>query len=225
MAREVFAVNHTLRGGRSLASQDVITYVIQYPEFVSTASLPSLDRINAYYRDSALALARDFQTEYDSEALADFYRHQAEGTPFSAYTLNRPYVITYGQNCVVSLYLDANVYAGGAHGNTVRTSDTWNALTGARLPLSALFPLGFDYAELLKGLIDEEIARRNAAQPALYFDDFAQRVEDSFDESNFYLTPDALVLYFQQYDIAPYSTGIPTFSFPYALIGATVPGC
>ncbi len=225
MAREVFAVNHSITGGRSFGNQDVITYKIDYPEFVTYTTLPSLTRINTYYRDSALALARDFQATYDAEALADYYSHQEQGLPFEGYTLNRPYEITYGQDCVISLYLDESIYTGGAHGTTTQTSDTWNGLNAQRLPLSALFPPGFDYTELLEGLIDEDIARMNAAQPGIFFDDYAQRVSETFSENNFYLTPEALTIYFQQYDIAPYSTGIPTFAYPYALVGATVPGC
>lgn len=225
MAREVFAVNHTLTGGRSFANQDVITYKIDYPEFVSYTAMESLERMNTYYRDSALTLARDFQTTYEADALADYYDHRAQGIPFNGYELKRPYTITYGEDCVVSLYLDEYIYTGGAHGTTVRTSDTWDARTGQRLPLSAMFPRGFNYAELLEGLIAEDIAKRNAAQPGLYFDDYAQRVAQTFNEASYYLTPDALTVYFQQYDIAPFSTGIPTFSYPYGLIGATVPKC
>jgi len=225
MAREVFAVNHTITGGRSFATQDIITYKIQYPEFVSHMSLASLNRINAYYRESALTLARSFMSTHETNALADYYEHRRQGIPFFGYEMNRPFTITYGQDCVVSLYFDEYVFTGGAHGNTTRTSDTWNALHGRRIALPELFPQDFDYAQMLKALIVEEITARNAAEPGLYMDEYPALVEKAFCPNQFYLTPGELVLYFQQYDIAPYATGIPTFAFPYKLIGACVPGC
>ena len=49
----------------------------------------------------------------------------------------------------------------------------------------------------------------------IYFEDYCKLVLDSFNPEQFYLVPRGntydLVIYFQQYDIAPYSTGIPTF--------------
>jgi hypothetical protein len=126
---------------------------------------------------------------------------------------------------VASLYLDEYEFTGGAHGATVRSSDTWNALTGQRIALSTLFPAGLGYVERLKELIYEEIERRNGAEPGQFVSGYQAVIEEAFSENNFYLTPGELVIYFQQYDIAPYSTGIPTFAFPYGLIGANVPKC
>lgn len=225
MPTDVYAVGHSIHGERSYQGQTVLTYKVQYPQFTTFRTLPSLRNINTYYHQQALSLASELPATYYPQAVADLQSREELGAPFYPYEIQRPYTITYGQNCVLSLYLDEYIFTGGAHGTTTRASDTWNARNGERILLSALFPQDFDYAELLKGLIEEEIGRRNAQQSGLYFEDYADRVEQAWSEANFYLTPEALVLYFRQYDIAPYSTGIPTFAFPYALVGATVPIC
>ena len=47
-----------------------------------------------------------------------------------------------------------------------------------------------------------------------YFDNYCKLVLDNFKFNQFYLTPNDIVIFFQQYDIAPYSSGIPTFFIP-----------
>ncbi len=225
MPRDVYAVSHTLYGDRTYAGTVVFTYRVEYPQFVTFTSMPSITRINTYYKENALALVRFAQETYYPEAVEDYKNRQDENYPFTPYELQRPFTITYGHNCFVSLYLDEYVYTGGAHGMTTRTSDTWDARSGRRIALADLFPQGYDYEEVLIQLINEEIALRVAQDEGTYFDNYPELTKEYFDPQSFYLTPDALTIYYQQIEIAPYSTGIPTFAFPYALVGATLPGC
>ncbi len=223
--QEVFVVSNSIHADRTYAGQTVLTYRVEYPQFVAYTQLASLQRINTYYRQQALYLAQTIQTTYYADAVTDFERHRSEGLPFSPYEFLRTFEVTYGQNCIISLYMDAYQYTGGAHGTTTRTSDTWDARTGQQLPLSAMFRPGTYYVGALEEAIVAEIGRRNAGQSNLYFDNSAELVHEYFDPENFYLTPEALVIYFQATEIAPYSTGIPTFPIPYGYFGARVPGC
>jgi hypothetical protein len=52
-----------------------------------------------------------------------------------------------------------------------------------------------------------------------------QLVNENLKVNNFYLTKEGVVIYFQQYDIAPYSSGLPTFVIPYGPGGAVTPRC
>ena len=101
---------------------------------------------------------------------------------------------------------------GGAHGNTVRASDTWNLNVSRRLRLSGLFCRPDDYQELIFPKIREQIAEN----PEIYFDNYEQLIVENFQESNFYTTSEGIVIYYQQYDIAPYSSGIREFLIPYS---------
>lgn len=55
--------------------------------------------------------------------------------------------------------------------------------------------------------------------PEIYFDNTCNLVLDTFNPKSFYLLKDRVVIYFQQYDIAPYSSGIRTFEvFNYSIM-------
>jgi hypothetical protein len=43
----------------------------------------------------------------------------------------------------------------------------------------------------------------------------AKRRDWSGSDQHFYMTDDALVIFFDLYEIAPYASGIPTFEIPY----------
>lgn len=49
-----------------------------------------------------------------------------------------------------------------------------------------------------------------------YFEDYEKNAVEEFDPGQFYLTPEGVVVYYQQYAIAPYSSGIPVFLIPYS---------
>ena len=61
--------------------------------------------------------------------------------------------------------------------------------------------------------IEGQIIEQLKTSPQSYFDDYAKLVAKTLNLNSFYLTPDGVVLYFQQYDIAPYAAGFPEFSF------------
>jgi hypothetical protein len=59
----------------------------------------------------------------------------------------------------------------------------------------------------------------------MYFENYSQLVNETFKANNYYLTKDGVVIYFQQYDIAPYAAGLPTFLIPYSQAGPVPPKC
>lgn len=133
------------------------------------------------------------------------------------YEILQTYTITYQSDYYLSLYLDQYVFTGGAHGNTTRYSDTWSLCSGNRVPLHAFYPSDPDYKQTVIANIDNQIAEQNynSQDPSVYNETYTQDVCCAFNENNFYMTPDSLVIYFQQYDIAPYSSGIPQFFIPF----------
>jgi hypothetical protein len=158
-------------------------------------------------------------------AMVEYEYSVANNFPVRQFEDYVDFTVTYNENCVLSLYFDQYEYTGGAHGLTVRYSDTWNLQKSKRMDLNEIFPHKSDYREYVIDTINQQIAEEIATGNNPYFENYSQLVNENFKANNFYLTEEGVVIYFQQYDIAPYSTGLPEFLIPYATEGAVPPKC
>ena len=152
------------------------------------------------------------------QAIKTYTRSLNNGYPFLGYEAYLEYFITYNENCFLNLYFDKYEFTGGAHGSTVRASDTWELCCATHLPLSSFFKPGTDYKRLL---IDEILSQAEVIQGRqnIYFEDYKALIIKNFDKDSFYLSREGITIYYQQYEIAPYSTGIVEFTIPYSKIG------
>jgi len=150
------------------------------------------------------------------QAIEGYKYAQKNGYPFNFYEAYMQYTDTFNKNCLLSFYYDNYTFTGGAHGNTVRLANTFNLIDGANLPLSAFFKKGSDYkAKLLKN-ISVQAHKNYTENPNIYFEDYHELIIKYFNEKSFYLTKEGLVIYYGQYDIGPYSSGIQEFLIPYS---------
>ncbi|MPN50228.1 hypothetical protein SDC9_197854 [bioreactor metagenome] len=144
-------------------------------------------------------------------AVRQFCADSHRQIPVRAYEARQVYQVTDLRACVLSLYFDRYLYTGGAHGSTVRTSQTWN-LHGCRLLCLGRLAEGLPHdPSYLLGQIEAQIQ----ADPQPYFDNYSELIGKTFHPDSFYSTPEGIVLYYQQYDIAPYASGIREFLIPY----------
>lgn len=202
----------------------ILKYNIRYPQFKSTLFNNSISKINAYYYEEASKLEQYIMKNILPMAFKDYELSLYNNFPVHTYESDMDFTITYNQDCLLSLYTDKYEYAGGAHGSTVRTSETWDVSLGSQLPLYALFPYSEQYREKIILLITQQIQNQMSYQQN-YFGDYVQRIHRYSYIQNYYLSPGFLNIYFQQYDIAPYSTGIPTFSIPLSVLNIQLPTC
>jgi len=135
------------------------------------------------------------------------------------------YVVTLNAACKLSSYTDRYEYTGGAHGNTLRSSSNWNLNTGTTIKLENVFYNGEDFVPLI---IDQliQLAQEQVIQnPYLYFDNYKELIVNNFNPNNFYLTPIGITIFYQHYEIGPYSSGIIEFHIPYNNLGLSYPRC
>jgi hypothetical protein len=59
-------------------------------------------------------------------------------------------------------------------------------------------------------------AEEQQAQEKIYFDGYQTLITKYFNPASFYLIPDGVSFYYQQYEIGPYAIGMPTFTFSYS---------
>lgn len=190
----------------------ILKYHIEYPTISSSSMNPCIFKFNMYNKNIAFSLRKKAENELYEEAI-ELYKYNKENNfPVMQYEVYRNYEITLNTNNFISLYSDEYIFTGGAHGTTVRTSQTWNLMQCNIIELNSLFPKNpYFMIDILK-----QINAQIAKEPEIYFDNTCNLVLETFNPNSFYITPNEIVIYFQQYDIAPYSSGIRTFNIKYS---------
>ena len=200
----------------SYNNTEMLKLTIKYPQ-ISLNNKQAENRINAQINMEVSDYKR-YAKYLFKQAIKRYTESQTNSYPFFGHEAYMKYFITNNESCFLSLYYDRYEFTGGAHGSTIRASDTWELCCGTQLSLSSFFHPGSDYKRLL---IDEMIRQAEViqGQQNIYFDDYKSLIIKNFDKDSFYLSPDGITIYYQQYDIAPYSTGIVEFTIPYSRIG------
>lgn len=101
---------------------------------------------------------------------------------------------------ILSLTLINYAFSGGAHGLTIVKGLTFDIQTGRLYELKDLFKLGADYVKVLSEEVEEQIEERNIQT----LGEFKSIKPDQ----DFYIADLSLTIFFQEYEIAPYSYGI-----------------
>lgn len=104
---------------------------------------------------------------------------------------------------VLSLSLLNYVFTGGAHGNTVQRSLTFDADSGRSYKLGELFRPGSDYKARLDAIIQAQIKARQLPILGEY--------PGINQDQDFYVADKSLVVYFPLYALVPYAWGFPYF--------------
>ena len=203
----------------------ILTYTIHYPVFATTCCQDAAGSINRFYELQARKAELYCRTVIYQEALEQAKYAKKNQFPFHNYEFLYVYRITYNRRCITSLYTDQYSYLGGAHGNTVRESRTWDFSTGKQLNLSDFFPDNPRFTESIFKAVEQQIAAEEKNRPDTFFDNYATLLRDSFNINSFYLSPGGIVIYYQQYDIAPYVRGIPEFFLPFVSCPASSSIC
>lgn len=111
--------------------------------------------------------------------------------------------IKNNQRGVLSLSLLNYTFTGGAHGNTLQRSLTFDAATGRSYKLGELFKPGSHYISKLNAIIQAQIKARKLPLLGDY--------PGITDHQDYYIADKALVIYFPLYAIVPYAWGFPYF--------------
>ena len=85
--------------------------------------------------------------------------------------------MTYNQDCIFSLFSEQYTFTGGAHGSTLRTSETWDAQSGRKMTLSDFYQNNPSYIQDIQNWIQFEIAERLKANPGTYFDNYQELLQ------------------------------------------------
>lgn len=192
----------------------ILKYRIDYPQILD--NLCSTYKFNYYNQKIALDLKNYIENALFQDAKNTYEFNKSNGYPIMVYEAIYTYNITYNQNNIISLYSDQYIYSGGAHGLTTRQSQNWNMQCGKEILLNEVYKNNpYFMLNILKS-INNQIENEIQNGTNQYFDNYCKLVLETFNPKQFYITSNSeLIIFYQQYDIAPYSSGIPTFSIPY----------
>jgi hypothetical protein len=191
----------------------MVTADFRYP-VVASGSMKADKRINNYYRHIAKTLMKKAQSELLPEAVDEWKYALENSYPFRPFETVMKYTVTMNDSDILSLYYDVYEYTGGAHGVTKRFGDTWRASTGWFLELADFFPRGVNYKRLLIDNAVKTAALQKAAGTHQYFDDYPKLIKKYFSPTKFYIQPEDITIFYDQYAIAPGYEGNPVFDYP-----------
>lgn len=192
----------------------VLKYNISYPRITSNFSFYGVSQFNQYNRIKALELKLYAEKDLFELAKNSYSYQYSNSFPITVYELIYDFTISYNENYILSLYSNEYEFTGGAHGNTTRNSQNWNIKLGNMFSLDYIFKNDSSYLLYILREINQQIRIQIDNGTNQYFDNYCRFVLDKFNLNQFYLTPNDIVIFFQQCDIAPYSSGIPTFFIP-----------
>lgn len=203
-------INRILQKEMKYENTVVLKYHIEYPEIIMDwqQNRNGIKKFNDYNLKMALQTQQKAENELYKEAIELYKYNKENGYPQMMYELYREYQITLNQENAVSMYIDEYIFSGGAHGTTTRTSQTWNLMLGKMVELYELYPNEpYFLLDILR-----KINREISENIEIYFADPYPLVVEYFNPESYYIDNGKVVIYFQQYDIAPYSSGIIEFT-------------
>lgn len=107
---------------------------------------------------------------------------------------------------VFSLNLIVYDFTGGAHGMTFVRSLNFDTSTGDTVSLPQLFTSGHAYIDTINDYIEKKIKKWQI--------DVIEPFQTITPDQDFYIADNSIVIYFQLYELAPYSSGFPYFPIP-----------
>lgn len=189
----------------------ILKYTIEYPQVENKKWIISSKIFNEYNEKKAIALKMLSTGMLFDEAKRLYEYNKQNGYPIMVYEIYSKYTVTYNTNNILSLYIDEYIYQGGAHGLTNRTSQNWDFRIRRQIKLSELFANNPNYVSSILTKINKKIEEDIKNGNNIYFENYCCLTAEKFNVYNYYLKDGKIIIYYQQYDIAPYSSGILTF--------------
>lgn len=174
-------------------------YLVYYPQVEGMADPAAMSGVNAKLKELSQVKPVEGGVQLDSSYSGDFS-------------------IAFFRKQLLVLELNGYDYPfGAAHGMPYRVFAHVDLVTGRFYTLADLFKPGSDYAKVLSGIVGEQI--KNDPQYSYVWPESYQGVAP---DQPFYVTGEALHVYYAPYEIAPYAAGFPTFTIPFGELDAVL---
>ncbi|REE69618.1 WG repeat protein [Paenibacillus taihuensis] len=174
-------------------------YLVYYPQVEGMADQAAMRRVNAKLKEMSqvkpIPPNQKLDYSYNGDFDVKFFKHQLLELELTGY--NYPF--------------------GAAHGMPTQVYAILNLVSGRMFTLKDLFKPDSDYVKVLSDIVGRQI--KEDPQYSYVFPDTYKGISP---DQPFFVTENALHLYFNPYDIAPYAAGFVTFTIPFAQIRSII---
>ena len=167
-------------------------------------------KLNSMFKKDALNL-KDAVGKDAKEALEESKNYDLE---FRKYLAASSYKVYYNKNEFLSLRVTHYVYTGGAHGGSYVKGYNIDLKTGREYSLKEIFNEGYGY----KKIIDDIVLDEMKANRETYFEEAITNFKGIAENHPYYIEDGNLVVYFGEYEIAPYAAGMQEFRIPFTVL-------
>lgn len=186
----------------------LMTITCVYPVIENSENNEFIDKINKKYRDMADNFSADIEKEYSSDA-ENMFENLENYTPMN---FELTYNVNTNRKDIISITTADYRNSNGAHPYTLSSSVTYDMSDEKELSL-------YDVLDGTESEIDDavcegftELLTENGIEMT---DEQVNTVKNAAPIVNWYVKDGSIVLYYNQYDIAPYAFGVPTIEIPY----------
>lgn len=225
MDYQVLVNKYMLQSGLTYENSQVLIYTIYFPHFESNEFPVYINEINLEIETRARIYENYIVNRLYQIAVEEFRNSKINGIPVRVFEVYMDYQVTYNENCTISLYFDQYEYTGGAHGRTNRFSYSFNIQEGRPIYFRDMFFETKSYKDYILEQLKKQIESQLKAGSNTYYEYYYLIISEKFSENNFYLTHEGIAIYFQEYEIAPYASGILIFKIPYSDSAVINPIC
>lgn len=167
-------------------------YLVYYPQIQGMKDITAQNSVNNKLKELSQVKPIDSNVQLDYNYFGDFN------------------VELFKKNLLVLELEGYNYPIGAAHGMPTKIYAHVDLESGKLYELKDLFKKNSNYVKVLSDIIEKQI-KNNKEYSYVWLDSYKGIKEDQ----PFYVTEDALYIYFYPYDIAPYAAGFPTFKIPF----------
>lgn len=164
------------------------------------------------YSEHAIALSSAIEDYFNKSLTQDLELAKAAAEDQylkgdKKYDFGVGYKVTYNKDGIISILMTYGSYSGGAHGLAHNIAYNYNIIEGRELELQDAFNKDVNSYNIVK----EEIVKQMKAKKDIFFDDSIDIVKNYSEPFEFYITEHGVVIYFEEYEVGPFASGIPEF--------------
>lgn len=191
------------------SKNEEINIDIKYPKLEGLQDKKFEKIINNYLKNNSIQSKKELTKE------AKLYNEQVKETDFPdrCYELIQNFTVKDTINGYFVLELFEYNYRGGAHGVTTQKYIVIDLVSNKIVMLKDLFDKDGNYIDEINKVIKKQISE--ISRQGNYFFQGTEAFTTVSDQTQFYINPEGnLMIVFNLYEIAPYSSGIYTFNLP-----------